>query len=189
MVATAIFLRAPDSADAAIRAAVANQLPPGTSVTSRAAETAALRESPISQAVESGIALAALIAVAYAALAFAAALALAGASRAVEVAHLRTVGLTGRQAAGLVVVEHGPGVVLAFAIGTALGLGVFLGVRDGLGLELLVGSRVAVPMTVEPAQFLVVLGVIAAVVGVGLGIGTLMQRGAAPVAAVRRGFE
>jgi hypothetical protein len=98
-------------------------------------------------------------------------------------------GLTGRQAAGLVVVENGPGVLLAFALGTALGLGIFLGIRDGLGLDLLVGSRVAVPITIEPAQLLVVLGVIVAVIGGGLGIGTLMQRGAVPAAAVRRGFE
>jgi putative ABC transport system permease protein len=186
---TSIFLRAPVDADEAIRAAVRAQLPPETPVISRAAQTAALRTSPISRAVESGIALAAIIAISYAALAVAASLALAGAARAVEVAHLRTMGLTGRQAAGLVVVEHGPGVLLAFALGTALGLGIFLGIRDGLGLELLVGSRVAVPITIEPAQLLVVLGVIVAVIGGGLGIGTLMQRGAVPAAAVRRGFE
>ena len=186
---TSIYVRAPVAADEAIRAAVLAQLPPETPVISRAAHTAALRASPISRAVESGIALAAVIAISYAALAVAASLALAGAARALEVAHLRTMGLTGRQAAGLVVVEHGPAVVLAFAVGTALGLGIFLGIRDGLGLELLVGSRVAVPITIEPAQLLVVLGVIVAVVGGGLGIGRLMQRGAVPAAAVRRGFE
>jgi putative ABC transport system permease protein len=186
---TSIFLRAPIDADAAIRAAVLAELPPDTPVISRAAQTAALRASPISRAVESGIGLAAIIAISYAALAVAASLALAGAARAVEVAHLRTMGLTGRQAAGLVVVENGPGVALAFVLGTALGLGIFLGIRDGLGLDLLVGSRVAVPITIEPAQLLIVLGVIVAVVGGGLGIGTLMQRGAVPAAAVRRGFE
>jgi putative ABC transport system permease protein len=189
LVATSIYLRAPVAAEEAIRSAVLAGLPPETPVTSRAAQTAALRASPISRAVESGITAAALVAIAYAALAIAAALALAGASRAVEVAHLRTMGLTGRQAAGLVVVEHGPAVALAFALGTALGLGIFLGVRDGLGLDLLVASRVAVPITVEPTQLLVVLGLIVAVVGGGLGLGTLMQRGAAPAAAVRRGFE
>jgi hypothetical protein len=186
---TSVFLRAPAGAEKAIRSAVQAQLPVGATVTSRAAETAALRDSPISRAVESGISAAALIAIAYAVLAIAASLTLAGAARAVEVAHLRTMGLTGRQAAGLVIVEHGPAVGLAFALGTALGLGIFLGVRDGLGLELLVGSRVAVPITVEPAQLIAVLGIVVVVVAGGLGLGTLMQRGAAPVAAVRRGFE
>jgi putative ABC transport system permease protein len=125
----------------------------------------------------------------YAAIAFAAAVALAGAARAVEVAHLRTLGLNDRQAAGLVLLEHGPTVIAAFAAGLALGLGLLVVLRDGLGLDALVGSRVDVPIGLETGQLVLVLGGIVAVVAFGLALGAWMQRGAAPMAAVRRGFE
>lgn len=183
------YLRAPADAEGAIRAALATEFPVGLQVRSRAAETAAIRTSPASEAVVAGITVAALVAVAYAVLALAAALALAGASRAIEVAHLRTLGMTGRQAAGLVVVEHGPTVVAAFAAGIGLGLGTFVALRQGLGLDALVGSATEVPLTVDPIQIGLVLAGLAAVVVLGLILGSLMQRGAVPVAAVRRGFE
>ena len=150
---------------------------------------ASIRSTPIARAVVAGIAAAALIAFAYAVLALAASLALTGAAQAVEIAHLRTLGLSDRQAAGLVVVENGPVVVTAFALGLGLGLAMFSVLRQGLGLEALIGSRAEVSLTPEPAQFAIVLGGIVAVVVLGLVAGTLMQRGAAPTAAVRRGFE
>ena len=183
------FLRAPADSETAIREALAEEFPVGMNLTARAAETAAIRTSPTSEAVVTGITGAALVAVAYAILAIAAALALAGASRAVEVAHLRTLGLTDRQAASLVIVEHGPTVAAAFAAGIGLGIGMFLVLRQGLGLEALVGSAAEVPLAVDPSQVALVLAGIGAVVVLGLILGTLMQRGAAPVAAVRRGFE
>jgi putative ABC transport system permease protein len=189
LVPSMAFLKAPPDAEPAIREKLATDFPVGLALRSRAAEAAAIRTSPTSQAVVAGITLAALVAVAYAILAIAAALALAGASRAVEVAHLRTLGLTNRQAAGLVIAEHGPTVVAAFAAGLGLGLGMFLALRQGLGLEALVGSAAEVPLAIEPLHLGLVFGGIVAVVVLGLILGTLMQRGAAPVAAVRRGFE
>jgi putative ABC transport system permease protein len=186
---TTIFIRAPDAAVEAIRAAVAAELPATVTVTSRAEVSAVLRASPARRAVEVGVATVVVVALTYAALAVAAGLALAGAARAIEIAHLRTLGLTGRQAGGLVILEHGPTVVLAFVLGAGLGLGVFVALRDGLGLEQLVGSRVAVPLTLDPVQLLFTVAAVVAVVGLGLALGTLMQRGAAPAAAVRRGFE
>ncbi|MBI2775844.1 MAG: hypothetical protein HYX57_01065 [Chloroflexi bacterium] len=189
LVPTGVFLRAPATSAEAIATAVATQVPVGARLFDRAAETEKLRTSPVSKAVAAGITVAALIAAAYAVLAVAAALALSGTARAIEMAHLRTLGLTDRQAAGLVVVEHGPTVALAFAGGIALGLGIFVTLRQGLGLEVLVGSSAAVPLTVEPAQLAIILGGIVAVIGLGLLLGALMQRGTAPVAALRRGFE
>ncbi len=189
LVPTTYFIRAPDVVAPAIRAAVSEFLPAIATVTSRADASRALRASPTSRAVELGVAVAALVALGYAVLAVAAALALAGAARAGEIAHLRSLGLSGRQAGGLVLLEHGPPVIVAFALGAALGVGLFVAVRDGLGLEQLVRSRVDVPLTIEPGQLLAVLAAVVAVVGLGLALGTLMQRGAAPAAAVRRGFE
>ncbi|TAL08162.1 MAG: FtsX-like permease family protein, partial [Chloroflexota bacterium] len=183
------FLRAPDSAGDAIRTAVREQIPVGATVTARADVTRDLRESPASHAVTAGISAASLLAMVYAALAVAAALALSGAARAGEVAHLRTLGLTDRQATGLIVVEHGPTVIVAFVGGVGLGIGLLALLRDGLGIEALVGSAPNVPVGLEPIQLLLVLGGIVGVVVVGLGLGSRMQRGAAPIAALRRGFE
>ncbi|HEX5590833.1 MAG TPA: hypothetical protein VFX65_11140 [Candidatus Limnocylindrales bacterium] len=184
-----IYLRAPDDSAEEIRDAVLAAIPAGVTVRSRALETLEIQTSPISRAVVAGVAAAAIVAIGYAMLAVAAALALAGASRAVEVAHLRTLGLTGRQAAGLVVAEHGPAVAVALGIGAALGIGMFVALRQGLGLEALVGSSIEVAIVVDPLQLVAVSLAIAVVVAGGLVLGTLMQRGAAPVAAVRRGFE
>ena len=184
-----VYARAPASAESAIRAAVQAAVPVGSSVASQAAAATGIRSTPIARAVVAGIAAAALVAFAYAVLALAASLALAGAAQAVEIAHLRTLGLSDRQAAGLVVVENGPVVLTAFALGLGLGLATFAVLRQGLGLEALIGSRADVSLTPEPAQLAIVLGGIVAVVVLGLVAGTLMQRGAAPTAAVRRGFE
>lgn len=183
------FARATAGAEAAIRRAVSTAVPVGSSVTAQAAEADAIRTTPIARAVVAGMTAAAVIAFAYAVLAMAAGLALAGAAQAVEIAHLRTLGLNNRQAAGLVVVENGPVVITAFAVGLALGLAMFAFLRQGLGLDALIGSQADVPLTLEPGQLALVLGGIVGVVALGLVVGTLMQRGAAPTAAVRRGFE
>ena len=71
------------------------------------------------------MALAGLLAAAYAAISISAALALAGTAQAVEVAHLRTMGLTRRQAFGLVIVEHGHTIVIGFVAGLAFGILLF----------------------------------------------------------------
>lgn len=184
-----LYARAPAAAERAIRAAVAAAMPVGSTVTAQAAAAEAIRTTPIARAVVAGMAAAALIAFAYAILAVAAGLALAGAAQAVEIAHLRTLGLSGRQAVGLVVVENGPVIMIAFAAGLALGLATFAFLRQGLGLEALIGSRADVPLALEPSQLALVLGGIVAVVVLGLAVGALMQRGAAPTAALRRGFE
>jgi putative ABC transport system permease protein len=185
---THVLVRAADDRAAELRAA-ALEIVEGGTVESRAERTAAARHSPVVVAVRLGIAAAAVLAAVYAALAVAAALALAGVSRAVEVAHLRTLGLTRRQAFGLVAVEHGPTIVAAFAAGVALGIGLFLLLRPGLGLSALIGSAIDVPLAVEAGQLALVLAAIVAIVILGLAIGAALQRAAAPVAAIRRGFE
>ena len=185
---TALYLRAPDSAAADLRKALRHDDPTAT-LQSRAERTATIQTAPIVRALVGGVAAAALVAFAYAALAVSAALALAGAARAIEVAHLRTLGLTRREALGLVVVEHGPTIVVAFGAGVALGLGLFGLLREGLGLSALVGSDVDISIAIEPLQLAAVLVSIVIIVGLGIGLGTALQRSAAPAAAVRRGFE
>lgn len=186
---TVEFLRAPPGSADAIAAAAAAAMPAGAIVDSRAAETAGIRNTPSARAIQTGIGWATAITFLYAVLALGAALALSGAARATEVAHLRTLGLGRRQVIGLVVVEHGPVVATAFAVGLGLGLALFVVLRQGLGLEAFVGAGLDVPLTPDPSQLATVLGGIVAVSVLGLAVGTLMQRGAAPTAALRRGFE
>jgi putative ABC transport system permease protein len=185
---TSWYLRAPDDAGRAIRQAVGAQVS-GFTVEARAERTAAIRSSPVVESLVAGVAAAAIVAFAYAALAVSAALALAGAARAVEVAHLRTLGLTRREALGLLIVEHGPTIVVAFVTGVGLGLGLFVLLRPGLGLAALTGAAIDVSVGIEPAQLLVVLTAISLIIAAGIALGAALQRGAAPAAAVRRGFE
>jgi putative ABC transport system permease protein len=185
---TSVYLNAPADAGPELRKALARAAP-GATLLGRAERTASIETSPIVEALVTGVGAAALVAFAYAALAVSAALALAGAARAIEVAHLRTLGLTRREAVGLVLVEHGPTIIVAFAGGVGLGLGLFALLREGLGLSSLVGSSVDVSVGIEPAQLIGLLIAIVIIVGLGIGLGAALQRGAAPAAAVRRGFE
>jgi putative ABC transport system permease protein len=185
---TAAYLRAPASAAPDLEAAVLRAVP-DAQIDGRAERIASIEDSPMTRGLVAGVGTGAFIAFAYAALAVAAALALTGASRAVEVAHLRTLGLSRRQALGLVIVEHGPTIVVAFVAGVALGVALFALLRDGLGLASLVGAPIVVDVGVDPVQLGLVLIAIVFIVSLGIGLGAALQRNAAPVAAVRRGFE
>ena len=185
---TAEYLRAPASAGPDLRAAIL-KVAPDADIASRAERIASIENSPLTRGLVAGVGASTFAAFAYAALAVAAALALAGASRAIEVAHLRTLGLTRREALGLVIVEHGPTILVAFVAGVLLGLGLFSVLRDSLGLASLVGAPIVVDVGVDPIQLGAVLLAIVTIVGLGIGLGAALQRNAAPVAAVRRGFD
>jgi putative ABC transport system permease protein len=185
---TTAFLRAPDSAAPDLREALAGA-GRNLELDSMAERSAAFRDSPISRAVTLGVALASGVAAAYAALAVAAALALAGAARALEMAHLRTIGLTRREAAALGLSEHGPTVVVAFGAGAALGLGLFMFLKSGLGLTAIVGSTREIPLQLEIGQLAFVLAGIVMIMVVGIGLSIALGARATPAAAVRRGIE
>ena len=184
---TYLFLRAPDEASAGIAAALSDE--PGVVLQGRTERAAHLRGSPVVAAVTVGVAVAAVVALAYAALAVAASLALSGAARAGEVAILRTLGLTRRESLGLVIVEHGPTVIVAFVAGTALGLGLFALLRPGLGLGTVVGSPLDIPLSVDPGQLALLLVAIVAIVGVSIGLAGALQRSVSPVDALRGAIE
>ncbi|HEV7811220.1 MAG TPA: FtsX-like permease family protein [Candidatus Limnocylindrales bacterium] len=183
-----LFVDAADDGAGAIRDAVAAATPAAT-VDARTELEQRFTDSPVTAAIIAGVALSAFVAAVYAALAVAAALALAGAARLVEVAQLRTLGLSRRQASALALIEHGPTVLFAFAAGVALGLGLFALLEPGLGLDALVGSRVDVPLSADPRQLgLIFLGVLV-IAGIGIALAAWTQRRGAPVAALRRGAE
>ena len=185
---TTVFVDAPDSDIDAIRTA-ATAVASSATVDSRTAFERRFTDSPVTAAIVAGIAVAALVAAIYAALAVTAALALAGAARATEVAHLRMLGMSRRDALRLAIVEHGPTILIAFLAGVALGLGLFVLLEPGLGLDAIVGSKLDVPLTADPRQLGIIFGGVLAIATVGIGLAAWMQRRGVAVAALRRGFE
>ena len=183
-----LYLRAPADAVTELRDAV-GVVAPNVPVRSRFEETEALRGSPVVRSLSTGVAVAAAVAALYAALAVGAALALSGAARALETAHLRVFGLSRRQEVGLVVGEHLPNVVLALLAGLLLGMGIFVVLRPGLGLNEVVGSALEIPLSVEPLHLALLAAGIAVVVGGAIGVAAVLQRTAGLAAAVRRGME
>jgi len=182
------FVDAAESDEPALRAAVAASTPLGI-LESRQAFERAFTDSPVTAAIETGILAAAVIAGLYAAVAVAAALALSGAFRASEVARLRTMGLSRRDGLGLSLLEHGPTVLIAGLGGVALGLGIFVLVEPGLGLDGLIGSAVDVPFGIDARQIVAILGLVLAAAIVGVLLATWTGRRSAPIRALREGAD
>jgi putative ABC transport system permease protein len=185
---TGIFLRAPQSAGDGIRAAITSVMSNAV-VSGRTDTSDVLRDSPIVRAVRLGIAATAAVAAIYAALAVAAALALGGAARTTENAHLRTLGLSDRQAFTTLLLEQGPALVFAFIGGVALGLGLLVLLLPGLQLERLLGIDTEVAPSLDPALVAAMAAGIALVALVGLAAGLWLGRRGTVTAALRRGFE
>jgi putative ABC transport system permease protein len=188
IVPTQYLVKAPPEEATALRQYLAENAPSIT-LTSRAENADARRASPVTNAVRSLILVAALVTAAYAALGVAAALALAGLARTQETAHLRTLGLTGRQSAALLLAEHGPVTLAAFIAGGLLGATLFAILRPAMGLGTLVGASIDVPVVLEPALLLAIFIAMTVVVGFGLWLGAVLQRRVTPVAALRGRFE
>jgi len=188
IVPTQLYVRAPPSAAEGLREHV-TAVGPSVTVTSQAEDAAARRASPVTGAVRSLILVAALVTAGYAALGVAAALALSGLARTQETAHLRTLGLTGRQAGALLLAEHGPITLAAFVAGGLLGAALFALLRPAMGIGMLVGAPIEVPVVLEPALLLAILATMIVVVGFGLWLGAVLQRRVAPTAALRGRFE
>jgi hypothetical protein len=80
-------------------------------------------------------------------------------------------------------------VLLAFGAGVALGLGLFVLLEPGLGLDAIVGSRLDVPLSADPQQLAIIFAGVLAIAAVGIGLAAWMQRRGVAIAALRRGFE
>jgi putative ABC transport system permease protein len=183
-----LFLDAPADAGLALSTAI-TEITPAVRFDDRGVLEQTFADSPVTAAISAGVVIALAVAAAYAAVAVTAALAIAGASRAGETAKLRTLGLSRRQAWLLTIVEHGPTVILAFVAGIGLGIGLFALLEPGLGLDALVGAKVAVPLGADPRQIGVLLAVVVAIAAVGIGLAAWAQRRGSAVVALRRGFD
>ena len=183
-----VWLRAPDAAAGDLDAAITAR-PDSPRLTGRAAVAAAIAASPVVRAVTAGLALTTLIAAIYAALAVAIALTLTGAARAIEVARLRALGLSRREALALDVVEHAPTVIVAFVVGVLLGAGTFLLLRDGLGIDAIVGWPTQVATAVDPVTLLGIFLGVTVIVAIGILAAARIAGRVSPAAALRRAAE
>lgn len=158
-------------------------------VVSRAELVRELRGRPLVGAVQGGFAIAVGLAVAYAALAVTISLVLAAGLRARETAQLRTLGLSTSQVVGLTVLEYGPPVLVAAVAGVGLGVAVGWLLLPGLALGAFTGAPLDPALTVDPSQLLVVVGVLAVIVALGIAAAAWVQRRTDPVLVTREGIE
>ena len=186
--ASEIFLRAPEATAASVQAAM-DEVLPATQVTGRREVLEALRAGPLVRGVGAGFVLAVAIAIVYAALATTAALVLLAAVRSRETAHLRTLGMTPRGLLGLSVVEHGPAVIVATAIGVALGVGVAWFVAPGLDLAGLIGSSIDVALVIDWQVVGLLLLALVVVLAVGIALSSWIGRRASLAGSTRQGIE
>jgi putative ABC transport system permease protein len=148
-----------------------------------------LRSAPLVAMVIGGFRIALLVAVAYAALAIVGALTLTASRRSQDLAFLRTLGLSARQALGLTVLEQGPPVVLALIPGVALGIWIAVLLATGLGLSAFVGDEEAIAISVSWGEIALVGGSLVMMVTIAGAASTWLARRARAVDALRLGGD
>lgn len=152
---TTLWVRGGPSAAGPLAAAIRD--PGSTRLVSRYAALAVLRDAPLATATATGFALALLVAGAFMALAIVGTVILSAARRNQDLAYLRTLGITRRQALALTLVEQAPPALIALVPGVALGVGLAYLLEPGLNLAAFEGIDGA-PLALDPTS-LVLLGV------------------------------
>jgi putative ABC transport system permease protein len=180
---TVVFVRGPDEAEAGLSGLVANS--PSSTLVSRYARYETLRSAPLVAMVTGGFRIALLVAVFYAALAIVAALTLTAARRSQDLAFLRTLGLSARQAVGLTVLEQGPPVILALVPGVALGIWIAALLASGLGLSAFIGAEATFAIDVNWAEIALVGGALVMLVTIAGLASTWLARRAQAIDALR----
>ena len=185
---TAMWLRAPLNLAGPL-AAYVGKVQQSARIVSRYDAYAALHDAPLGAMVATGYRLAQVLATIYMALTIVGAMVLFAARRSRDLAYLRTLGVTSRQALALTLVEHAPPVLLSLVPGVALGIGVAVLCAPGLGLDTFVGISGDVELFVDwPALALMVAALIG-VVAVAVMAGTWLSRRARLVDALRIGED
>jgi putative ABC transport system permease protein len=183
----ALFVRASDGAGPELAALAASAGPTGATIDSRHGWFGELRASPLIAVVGDGFRLALAVAAVYAALAVIIALTLTAAGRTRDLAFLRTLGLSSRQAVGVTFVEHGIPVLVALVPGIATGVGVAFLLESSLGLDAFIGSGTAYRVRLDWAGIAAVAGALAGVVAIAIVVSTWFARRAPVVDALRVG--
>ena len=143
----------------------------GVRIVSRPDAYAVLHDSPLGSAVADFFSGALVVAVMYMAITLVGAVIISAAGRTRDLAYLRTLGVSGRQAQALTAVENAPPVLLALVPGVLLGVALALFVEPGLGLAEFVGAQ-GVPLFVDWKTLGLVIVAMSAVVVVAIVAGT-----------------
>jgi putative ABC transport system permease protein len=180
-----LWIRAASDIRAGLESAI-TEAGAGARVVSRFEAYDALHDAPLEAVISTGYTAALIVAAIYMALAIVGAMVLSAAGRTRDLAYLRTLGVTARQALGLTVMEHGPPVVLALVPGVALGVAIAVLVEPGLKLSTFVGIS-GVPLYVDWPAMAAMAGALIAVVALSVALGTWLARRARPTDALRIG--
>jgi putative ABC transport system permease protein len=185
---TTIYVGAPDGIASEMRAVLGPRTL-DTAILSRFEIATRMRAAPLEVVVAAGIGVAATVAILCAALAVGAAIFLSASARGVELSHLLTLGLTGRQSAALIAAEFAPAVLVALLAGAGLGLGLFLYIRPGLGLGTIAGSQLETPAAVALPQLVMLFVATVVAASLAVAVGAMHGRSASPAADIRKGME
>jgi putative ABC transport system permease protein len=186
--ANRLLVRGPASVEDDLRAHMSSRLALGQ-LASRHAAYRALQEAPLVSGVVVGFRAALVVAAGYTALATMAALTLSAAARTRDLAFLRTLGLSARQALGLTVMEHGPPILIALVPGVALGVLVAMLLAPALGLSAFAGAERQVALTVDWSAVALMSGALLVVVAGAIAVSTWMARRANAADALRIGDD
>ncbi|MCB7136531.1 FtsX-like permease family protein [Cellulosimicrobium marinum] len=178
-----------DDADpAAVRAAVADVLPP-SSITSPDEISAELVDSPAARGMSTAFVVAVLLSALLCAGAVVMTLMIGAPARAALVAVLRTLGLDARRTRGLVAWEIGPWAVTALLVGGVLGVAVPALVLASVDLTPFTGGAAQPALAVDPLLLGVVVGAFVVVVAAAVGVSTALSRRTNVAAQLRIGEE
>ena len=182
-----LFVSGPPEAETELTAIASDNS--SSVVLSRFARYAWLRAAPLIAMVTGGFRIALLVAVFYAGFAIVAALTLTAARRSQDLAFLRTLGLSARQAMGLTVLEQGPPVVLALVPGVALGIWIAVLLATGLGLSAFIGAQGVLAIQVSWAEIAFVGAALVIMVTIAGGASTWLARRTQAIDALRLGGD
>jgi putative ABC transport system permease protein len=180
---TVMWLRASDDAGAPLATLVtasAGQI----GLVSRQDAYSQIHDAPLGTAVADGFRVALGVAVLYLAITLVGAVVMSAAGRTRDLAYLRTLGVSTRQALALTAVEHAPPVLLALVPGVLLGVAVAHLVEPGLGLADFTGGRF-VALSIDWPALGLVIAALSVVVVVSIGAGTWLAARARLVSALR----
>ena len=187
LIPTVLFVGGPPEVEAGLAAMASNDA--SLTVHSRYAEYAVQRRAPLVAMVTGGFRIALLVAVFYAGFAIVGALTLTASRRSQDLAFLRTLGLSARQALGLTVLEQGPPVVLALVPGVALGIWISVLLATSLGLSAFVGAEGTLAINVSWLEIALVGGALVMMVTIAGIASTWLARRAQAIDALRLGGD
>lgn len=184
---TVLFVSGPPEVEEELAAIASDNS--SLAVDSRYAEYAVQRRAPLVAMVTGGFRIALLVAVFYAGFAIVGALTLTASRRSQDLAFLRTLGLSARQALGLTVLEQGPPVVLALLPGVALGIWIAVLLATSLGLSAFVGAEGTLAINVSWVEIALVGGALVIMVTIAGIASTWLARRAQAIDALRLGGD